>query len=79
MSQPNAELPLQVYEVSVTRKSYADRTIRVLAHSEEEAERLARKHAGDFNFREYESEYEIDDVKVGGTHTPEVGPEGPIG
>jgi len=47
------------YEVQVCRTSYAIRTIKVMAHSKEEAESLALEEAGDHIYSEHDATYEV--------------------
>lgn len=52
------------YEVMVCRTSYAFNTIRVKAHNEEEAERLAIDRAGDHLYNEKDADYLAESVTL---------------
>lgn len=47
------------YAVQVCRTSYAHCTIKVMAHSQEEAESLALDEAGDHTYSEHSAEYDV--------------------
>ena len=52
----------KVYEVLVSRISYASRNITVEATSEKEAKKLATEEAGNFEFSEHDADYVVDSV-----------------
>lgn len=47
------------YEIEVCRISFAHATIKVMAHSQEEAESLALDEAGDHTYSEHDVDYQI--------------------
>ena len=53
------DLPLKSFDVPVCRVGYGFATITVMAHNDEEAEQLALDEAGNHEFSEKNSEYQI--------------------
>jgi hypothetical protein len=54
---------MKKFEVDVTRLAYSNRTLSVEAESEEEAYQVALSMAGDYDYSESSSEYEVMDVR----------------
>ncbi len=61
MNDPYSERSAEAreYEIEVCRISFAHATIKVMAHSQEEAESLALDEAGDHTYSEHDVDYQI--------------------
>lgn len=53
---------MKKFKVSVVRISYAVREIEIEAESEEAAKELALDEAGNYEFSEHNSDYEVESV-----------------
>ena len=51
------------YKVHVIRTGYGHHDIEVDANSKKEAEKKALEQAGDYDFSEYDSDYEVEYAK----------------